>query len=105
MDQQAEKSKTEKVTGLGRTRQEIAKWTLMTAQRFQTGGGRDTRHPRPPFVQHGMQRLEHDVQSTTPPPPLLRTNPNYTTINKSCDKQMSLLSQRQKTALITPSLH
>ena len=37
MDQQAEKDKTERVTGLGRrTRQEIAKWNQMTALRFQT---------------------------------------------------------------------
>ena len=37
--QQAEKDKTERVTGLGRrTRQEIAKWNQMTALRFQTGG-------------------------------------------------------------------
>ena len=41
MDQQAEKDKTERVTGLGRrTRKEIAKWNQMTALRFQTGGGR-----------------------------------------------------------------
>ena len=39
MDQQAEKDKTEKVTGLSRrTRQEIAKWNQMTALRFPTGG-------------------------------------------------------------------
>ena len=38
MDQQAEKDKTENVTGLGRgTREEIAKWNQMTALRFQTG--------------------------------------------------------------------
>ena len=38
-DQQAEKDKTERVTGLGRkTREEIAKWNQMTALRFQTGG-------------------------------------------------------------------
>ena len=50
MGQQAEKKKekTERVRGLGRrTREEIAKWNQMTAQRFQTGG--DIRHPRPPF--------------------------------------------------------
>ena len=45
---QAEKDKTERVTGLGRrTREEIAKWNQVTALRFQTGG--DIRHPRPPF--------------------------------------------------------
>ena len=45
-DRQAEKNKTERVTGLGRkTREEIAKWNQMTALRFQTGGDR---HPRPP---------------------------------------------------------
>ena len=39
MDQQTEKDKTERVTGLGRkTREEIAKWNQMTALRFQTGG-------------------------------------------------------------------
>ena len=48
MDQQAEKDKTERVTGLGRrTREEIAKWNQMTALRFLTGG--DIRLPRRPF--------------------------------------------------------
>ena len=43
MDQQAEKDKTERVTGLGRrTRDEIAKWNQMTALRFQTGGRHQT---------------------------------------------------------------
>ena len=43
MDQQAEKDKTERVTGLGRrTREEIAKWNQMTALRFQTGGRHQT---------------------------------------------------------------
>ena len=38
MDQQAEKGKTDRVTGLGRrTREEIAKWNQMTALGFQTG--------------------------------------------------------------------
>ena len=38
MDQQAEKDKTERVTGLGRrTRKERAKWNKMTTLRFQTG--------------------------------------------------------------------
>ena len=37
--QQAEKNKTERVTGLGRrTRGKIAKWNQMRALRFQTGG-------------------------------------------------------------------
>ena len=37
-DQQAEKNKTERVTGLGRrTSEGIAKWNQMTALRFQTG--------------------------------------------------------------------
>ena len=42
MHKQAEKGKTERVTGLGRrtTREEIAKWNRMTALRFLTGGGR-----------------------------------------------------------------
>ena len=36
---QAEKDKTERVTGLSRrTREEIAKWSQMTALRFHTGG-------------------------------------------------------------------
>ena len=39
MDQQAEKDKTERVTGLGRrTRAEIVKWNQMTALRFQDRG-------------------------------------------------------------------
>ena len=43
MDQQAEKGKTESVTGLGRrTREDIAKWNQMTALRFQTGGRHQT---------------------------------------------------------------
>ena len=38
MDQQAEKGKTERETGLGRrTREGIAKWNQMTALRFQMG--------------------------------------------------------------------
>ena len=54
MDQQAEKDKTERVTGLGRrTKEEIAKWNQMTALRFKTGEGgereRDIRHPQLPF--------------------------------------------------------
>ena len=40
---QAEKEKTERVTGLDRrTREEIAKWNQMTALRFQTGGRHQT---------------------------------------------------------------
>ena len=43
MDQQAEKDKTERVTGLGtRARKEIAKWNQMKALRFQTGGRHQT---------------------------------------------------------------
>ena len=43
IDQQAEKDKTERVTGLGRrTREEIVKWNQMTVLRFQTGGGGET---------------------------------------------------------------
>ena len=38
MDQQEEKGKTQRITGLGRrTRQEIVKWNQMTALRFQIG--------------------------------------------------------------------
>ena len=37
------KDKTESVTGLDRrTREEMIKWTHMTAQRFQTGGRHQT---------------------------------------------------------------
>ena len=44
--QQAEKDKTERVTGQGRrTREAIVKWNQMTALRLQTGG--DIRHPPP----------------------------------------------------------
>ena len=40
MDQQIEKDKTERVTGLGKTtREEIGKWNQMTALRFLTEGG------------------------------------------------------------------
>ena len=40
---QAEKERTERVTGLGRrTRKEIAKWNQTTALRFQTGGRHQT---------------------------------------------------------------
>ena len=47
--QKKKRKKTERVTGLGRkTREEIVKWNQMTALRFQTGG-RDIRHPQPPF--------------------------------------------------------
>ena len=43
-DQQAEKDKIERVTGLGRrTRDKIEKWNQMTALRFQTGGRRTKR--------------------------------------------------------------
>ena len=43
MDQQAEKDKTERATGLGRReREEIAKWNQTTALRFQTGGRHQT---------------------------------------------------------------
>ena len=48
MDQQAEKDKTERVTGVGRkTREEIAKWNKIIALRFQTGG--ETSDIPPPF--------------------------------------------------------
>ena len=47
-DQQAEKHKAERETGLGRrTREKIAKWNKTTALRLQTGG--DIRHTQPPF--------------------------------------------------------
>ena len=48
-EQQAEKNKTERVTGLGRrTREEIAKWNQMTALRFQT---RRRHQTSPAFLQ------------------------------------------------------
>ena len=55
MDRQAEKDKTDRVTGLGRrTREEIAKWNQMTALRFQTG----ERHQTPPASLRGHQELK-----------------------------------------------
>ena len=58
VDQQAEKDKTERVTGLGRrTRKEIAKWNQMTALRFQTGG----RHQTSPA---SLQGSLHDSAGT-----------------------------------------
>ena len=55
MDQQAEKDKTERVTGLGRrTREEIAKWNQMTALKFQTGG----RHQTSPGLPLGGKHKE-----------------------------------------------
>ena len=52
-DQQAEKDKAERVTGLGRkTREEIPKWNQMTALRFQTGG----RHQTSPASLRGYTR-------------------------------------------------
>ena len=52
MDQQAEKDKTERVTGPGRRIiEEIAKWNQMTALRFQTGG----RHQTSPVSLGGLQ--------------------------------------------------
>ena len=42
--------KTERVTGLGRTREEIAKWNQMTTPRFQTGG----RHQTSPASLRGL---------------------------------------------------
>ena len=42
-DQQTEKDKIERLTGLGRTtREEIAKWNQKTALRFQRGGRHQT---------------------------------------------------------------
>ena len=55
MDQQAEKDKAERVTGLGRrTREQIAKWNQMTALRFETRG----RHQSSPASLQGY-RLKH----------------------------------------------
>ena len=60
MDQQAEKDKTEGITGLGRrTREEIAKWNQMTALRFETG----ERHQTSPASLRGWPDLmngKHD---------------------------------------------
>ena len=36
------KDKTQRVIGLGRTREETVKWNQMTALRFQTGGRHQT---------------------------------------------------------------
>ena len=59
--QQAEKDKTERVTGLGRgTREEIAKWNQMTALRFQTGG----RHQTSPDSLRGNNEVR-DMQADT----------------------------------------
>ena len=56
-DQQAEKDKTERVTGLGRrAREEIAKWNQMTALRFQTGGRHQT---SPASLQGGPHRNQY----------------------------------------------
>ena len=62
MDQQAEKDKTERVTGLGRrTREEIAKWNQMTALRFQTGG----RHQTPPASLRGDKERQRYLKTET----------------------------------------
>ena len=54
MDQQAEKEKTGRVTGLGRgTREEITKWNQMTALRFQTG----VRHQTSPASLRGIKEI------------------------------------------------
>ena len=58
MDQQAEKDKTERVTGLGRrTRQEIAKWNQMTALTFQTEGRHQTSPASLPGYRCGKDNL------------------------------------------------
>ena len=60
MDQQAEKNKTESVTGLGRrTREEIAKWNQMTSLRFQTGW----RHQTSPASLRGTGEEESEIVS------------------------------------------
>ena len=65
--QQADKDKTERVTGLGRrTREEIAKWNQMTALRSQTGGGGGViGHPRPPFghTQRSLHCPKRSIQT------------------------------------------
>ena len=66
MDQQAEKDKTERVTGLGRrTREEITKWNQMTALIPDRGGGGDIRHPRPPFRVYSRVRTRKQKTTTT----------------------------------------
>ena len=58
LGQQAEKDKTERVTGLGRRkREEIAKWNQMTALRFQTGG----RHQTSPASLRGHHIYSGDI--------------------------------------------
>ena len=68
MDLQAEKDKTERVTGLGRrTREKIAKWNQMTGLRFQTGG----RHQTSPASLRGRRRRRrrHNLCMTQFPGP------------------------------------
>ena len=56
MDQQAEKDKTERVTGLGRrTREEIAKWDQITALRFQILDDYTCTHKTWPFLLKGRK--------------------------------------------------
>ena len=65
LGQQAEKDKTERVTGLGRkTREKIAKRNQMTALRFQTGG----RHQVSPASLWGFRspRCDLDIEHSEP---------------------------------------
>ena len=60
MDQQAEKDKTEQVTGLGRrTEEEIANWNQMTALRFQTGRRHQTSPASLRDFSEGQQQVSH----------------------------------------------
>ena len=63
MDLQAEKDKTERVTGLGsRPREETAKWKQMTTLRFQTG---ERHQPFLAFLQ-GLLQCEKSLHSEHP---------------------------------------
>ena len=74
-DQQAEKDKIERVTGLGRrTREEIAKWNQMTALRFPTGGRHQTPPGLPPGDCRGKCFAEHSSISVDKPNKIMNKN-------------------------------
>ena len=61
MDQQAERIKTERVTGLDRrTGEKIAKWNQMTALRFQTGG----KHQTSPASLQGKEKRKEKIKKS-----------------------------------------
>ena len=78
MGHQQKKARAEIATGKGRKiRDGTGKGNQMTALRFQTGGGGDIRHPRPPFrgcyhgtkfndiKNKGINRIEEEKNYTT----------------------------------------